>query len=642
MFIRFTTLFAVLFSSLRLLSQELETAAPPSFEPDFSQIFTLKKTAPPVAVAAPDLEKIRAEDAATGFTSRFAAAVAVDISTETFGEIFDLPDGRQVWRGEIRAAGARCLVLFFDKFSIPAGGKFFISNPSKNFKQGAFTTKSCRSDGRMLAGPVLGEVAILEYILPVGGGSQHPDFHLNRVDFGYENLDATVAADDGFGKALTCHANINCQAAVNYFREKRGVARMMITGSAGSGWCTGTLIANTSGTPEPYFLTARHCSQLVSNADYAMWRFDFGFEGSGCKNPTTVPEFKSVLGCQFVAQHAQTDILLLKLNPIPKTYDIYFSGWNRSETPPEYSGYIHHPKGDIKKFSSDASAATIYDQTINWGAQFGTSQPNTHFRVTKDVGTWEPGSSGCPLFDHTLRIVGQLHGGIATNQCFPTHTFFGRFSLAWNGSAPNQRLKDWLDPMATNAMTQDAYFPPPNNEFDLVGKVLTAWGAPMPKVKVTLADSSGFSKVTTTDADGNYQFLTITGKKNYFLTAFKDTFDVNGISTNDLFLISKHVLEVSFMDSPWKILAADVNASNGLSTSDIVETRKVFFGFTNGFSQVPSWKFFPASSEFLNPLNPFPAPTDRIFLNNLDENKINLNFYGIKMGDTNQSSDPKK
>lgn len=648
MFIRFTSLLALLFFSLRLLSQELEIGVPPSFEPAFSQIFQLKRTAPTVEVAAPDLAKIRSEVAADPTDSRFAAAVAVDISTESFGEIFDLPDGRQVWRGEIRSAGAKCLLLIFDKFQIPAGGQFFVFDPSKQFVQGAFTSKSCQADGRMLAGVLPGEVAILEYILPVGGGSAHPDFHLNRIDYGFQ-VDANVAGSQGacdqntgFMCSLSCHANINCQAAVNYFREKRGVARMVIVGTAGTGWCTGTLIANTSETPEPYFLTARHCSQLVNTADFSMWRFDFGFEGQGCQNPTSAPSFKSVLGCTKVAEHAQTDILLLKLNPIPKTYDVYFAGWNRSDDPPQYSGYIHHPRGDIKKFSSDATAATIYDQSINWGS-FGNSQPNTHFRVTKDVGTWEPGSSGCPLFDHTLRVVGQLHGGIATNQCFPTHTFFGRFSLAWTGSTPTTRLKDWLDPQNKNLMAINGYFPPPINEFDLQGKVLSAWGVPMPNVKVTLADSSGFSKTTTTDADGNYQFLVVQGSKNYFLTAKKDTFDVNGISTNDLLSISRHLLDVTLLDSPWKILASDTNGSNNISTNDIVETRKVLLGLApNGFTQVPSWKFFPASTHFDNNLNPFPTPTDRLFLLDLDENKINLNFYGIKMGDPNQSSDPKK
>mgnify|MGYP000861796849 CR=1 FL=1 len=63
------------------------------------------------------------------------------------------------------------------------------------------------------------------------------------------------------------------------------------------------------------------------------------------------------------------------------------------------STFIHHPAGDIKKISMDNDPATIHTQTVNWGGVFGTSPANTHWRVIPDVGIYQPGSSGCPLFD---------------------------------------------------------------------------------------------------------------------------------------------------------------------------------------------------------------------------------------------------
>ncbi len=643
---RFTMILAGVFCCSKLLSQELEPGLPPSFSPEFSQVF-LQKQAPALQIAPPDLKKIKQEDADSPFQSRFAVSVETDISTENFGQTYNLPDGRKVWRGEITAPGALGLILLFDNFQIPPGGQFFAFDTQKRVVQGAFTSKSCRSDNRMLVGVLPGETAVLEYILPVGG---HHILHLNRIGYGYHpDVVANVAASPEFGTSLTCHTNVNCQVANNYFREKKSVARILMAFSNGQfAWCTGSLIANTEGTSVPYFLTAQHCEIIMPGTptptpDFSMWRFDFGYQGAGCQTPGTEPTFTSVLGCQRIAGRAQTDFLLLKLNPLPQNLDVYFAGWNRSETPAENTGFIHHPKGDIKKFSSSSAAATIWEQNVTWGGNFGTSQPNTHFDVKPDVGTFQGGSSGCPLFDHTLRIVGQLHGGTYVNNqpCFVEHAFFGRFSLSWTGNAPNQRLKEWLDPQNLNPQTQDGYFPPVINEFDVSGKVVSAWGVPMPKVKVSVSGGQT-QKNTLTDSDGNYSFLKLLGGQDYNIIAEKDTNDINGISTNDLLQISKHLLEVSFLDSPWKILATDVNDSNSLTTNDIVETRKLIIGLSNGLTAVPSWRFYPAGTMFSNPLNPFPAPTNVTTILNLKESKVNVNFYGIKMGDPNQSADAKK
>lgn len=640
--IRFYCLLA--FSAIAQIAaaQISEGGTPPGLLPE-NQALIAQKKFEPVALPQPDMAKTRAEDDASPFQNRFAVPVLTDVSPATHGVWLDLPGGQRLWRCELTANGAKGLVLLFDKFRLPAGGLFFAYGAEKQAIHGAFTEKSCRPDGKILIGPLPGETAVLEYLEPAAAREQ-AEIHLNRVDYAYhQDVNAQPAGLLGFGDAVTCHTNVNCQVATNYYRQKRGVARILMVFSNGTGWCSGTLVANTSETDEPYFLTAHHCQIIGQNPDFSMWRFDFNFESPSCQTPATAPTFQSVLGCERLAYRTQTDVMLLKINPIPQNYGVYFSGWDRSLDPPTSSALIHHPRGDIKKYSADAQPAEVFEQAIDWGPGFGTSPANTHFKTIPETGTFEPGSSGCPLFDETLRVVGQLHGGNYTNNnpCFVKETYFGIFGLSWDaGATANTRLKDWLDPTGLNKMTQDGYFmptPPPPTAYKISGKIETSWGVPMPDVRVNL--SGGATRTTLTDGGGNFTFDSLPVGLNYTLTPAKDTNDLNGLSSFDLLNITKHILGIDTLDSPWKIIASDANLSNTVSSFDVLEFRKTLLGlYPDGFPAAPAWRFFPANAQFTTPAAPFPAPDTYLTVSNLAANKTDVKFYGIKLGDTNNSA----
>jgi hypothetical protein len=94
------------------------------------------------------------------------------------------------------------------------------------------------------------------------------------------------------------------------------------------------------------------------------------------------------------------------------------------------------------------------------------------------------------------------------------------------------------------------------------------------------------------------------------------------------------------LNSPWKIIAADINQSSSVTTFDIVETRKLILGITTDFPANTSWRFFPAFANFNNPSNPFMGglPPDNISIVNLQAPYQNANFKGLKVGDTNNSA----
>ena len=629
----------LLLFSLATQAQVSEGGLPPSFQPDYQAALSGKM---PNSLNLPSLDVAAAlgQDSHTPGQTRFAAPVTANVSLENAGTWQVLPNGDRVWLCALRSPGAKGLTVLFEQFNLPAGAKFFAYNSAQKVL-GAYTARSCLPSGKFLVGVLQGETVYLELYEPaaVQGQSQ---LLIQRVDvvYNWELMNDT----EGFGSGLACNVNINCPDGANWQTAKKGIARILMVFSGGEAWCSGTLIANTANSFEPYFLTAHHCQLILPNPDFALWRFDFDYESATCPNPGTEPVAHSILGSTRVSFRAETDFMLLKINPIPPSYELYFNGWNRDDnatTIAPNSVLIHHPQGDIKKIYVDKQAATIHPTTLDWGAGFGISPVNSHWKSIPDVGIFQPGSSGGPFFDANQRVVGQLHGGAwnDNNPCTVFSAFFGRFNLSWaQGTTPAARLKDWLDPVNTNPTTQNGYLKPVIQAFTLSGTVKTHWDAPIEGVRVDI--SGGITASTITDSLGRYQFLNVPAAGNYTLKAQLDNNDLNGVTTFDLVLISKHILGLEPLDSPWKIIAADINTSSSVTTFDIVEARKVILGLNPGFPANTSWRFFPASTTFGNPNNPFSGglPTENITINNLQNTQIDLNFKGVKVGDLNNTA----
>lgn len=640
---RITLLLALLAIS-SLQAQISEGGIPPGLQVQH-QAFLQGKAPAPIELPSVNRDQLLAEDSRTPGQTRFAAPVPADITPEQSGHWTVLPNGDRLWQCAVRSQGALGLSLLFDQFVLPAGVKMYAYDAARSKTLGAYTTNSCLPSGKFLIGVLPGETAWLECLAPANSSDQ-PVIHLNRVDVVYDK-NAFEGAEFDFGESLPCNVNINCATGNNWQQEKKGVARILMVFQAGEAWCSGTLIANTSGSYEPYFLTAHHCQLIAANPEFDLWRFDFDYEGPACTNPATEPIPKSVLGCERTASRTETDFMLLKLNPIPPSYDVYFNGWNRDNTTSTLSPnttMIHHPQGDIKKITVDTQAAIIHPNSLNWGGVFGISPANSHWKTLPDIGIQQPGSSGSPLFDANKRIRGQLHGGSVSqmNPCIMTGVYYGRFNLSWDqGTTPATRLKDWLDPGNTNAMTQNGYLRPVVAGFDISGNIKTHWGTGMPGVRVRLSDQLGSFTYVTTDTSGNFVFENVTGGFTYTITPERDTNDLNGVTTFDLVLISKHILGIESFNSPWKMLAADVNKSNSVTTTDIVEARKVLLGINGTFLANTSWRFFPEFAQFADPNNPFlgALPPNNVTVNNLQADYPNVNFKGIKIGDTNNTAD---
>lgn len=119
----------------------------------------------------------------------------------------------------------------------------------------------------------------------------------------------------------------------------------------------------------------------------------------------------------------------------------------------------------------------------------------------------------------------------------------------------------------------------------------------------------------------------------------KDDNPMQGVSTYDLVLISRHILNIEMLDSPYKMIAADINSSKSITTFDLVQLRKMILQITTDFESNTSWRFVEKAYEFPVPSNPWAEMFPEIInYNNIPASVLDADFVAVKIGDVNNSS----
>ena len=156
-------------------------------------------------------------------------------------------------------------------------------------------------------------------------------------------------------------------------------------------------------------------------------------------------------------------------------------------------------------------------------------------------------------------------------------------------------------------------------------------------IRSTTVDFSGTTNGSlVTGLNGQYS-LSLTSGGNYVLSPSKanDTTSNNGITTLDLVLMQRHILNQDTLNSPYKIIAGDVNNSGNMTTLDIVLTRTVILQTNLTFPNGRLWYMVDADYVFPNAYQPWGFPETRTYSN--VATSANQNFVGVKMGDVNWS-----
>lgn len=158
----------------------------------------------------------------------------------------------------------------------------------------------------------------------------------------------------------------------------------------------------------------------------------------------------------------------------------------------------------------------------------------------------------------------------------------------------------------------------------------------LPVSQVILALTGDSIQADTSSPSGDYNFEVL-GLGDYTITPITapSSPPANGVTTLDIALVRRRILAIQDLDSPYKIIAADVNRSNSVSSVDLTLIRKLILGLDTAF--VPDnelWSITSSDFVFPDSANPFPYETSRSYTNITDD-FTDEDFVMIKRGDVN-------
>ncbi len=174
------------------------------------------------------------------------------------------------------------------------------------------------------------------------------------------------------------------------------------------------------------------------------------------------------------------------------------------------------------------------------------------------------------------------------------------------------------------------------DELSVCGNIRTECGDGVALVDV-------FPCGVTTEDDGNYCCTNLTPGQNLIITPTKDAPINNGVDAEDIALIEAHIQGLVLLESPYQLIAADVNSDGNITALDLAFINgAIIEGITEFPNGTPSWRFIPEDFEFLDPLMNGWSPNfpEVITLINIMTSSAGNDFIGIKMGDVNCSANP--
>ncbi len=162
------------------------------------------------------------------------------------------------------------------------------------------------------------------------------------------------------------------------------------------------------------------------------------------------------------------------------------------------------------------------------------------------------------------------------------------------------------------------------------GVIQTETAVPIHNVEVMAG-----SITANTDIFGNY--LIENPELPTVVLPTKNDGPTNGVNVCDLLAMRNHIVGAVLLDSPYKIIAADINSSNSVTTLDLVKITRILLGIDESFTPNESWLFVDPNFVFPNPTNPFEASYPGFVVIN-QEGQYEMDFVGIKVGDVNNSA----
>ncbi len=197
--------------------------------------------------------------------NRAGYAYDVNFNLENSGEWKTLENGDRIWHLVLACPGAKSINVYYDKFWMPEGAKFFVYGKDREHCRGAYTSVNngkgkTRTNPRLFfTGPIYDDTIVLEYYEPKNVMNQGI-LSVSSLVHNYRFFDKdrwfNKKNSGGLNASGSCQVNINCEEGWRWQNEKNAAVLFSVDRQE---WGTGTLINNTAEDKRLLFLTANHC-----------------------------------------------------------------------------------------------------------------------------------------------------------------------------------------------------------------------------------------------------------------------------------------------------------------------------------------------------------------------------------------------
>ena len=158
-------------------------------------------------------------------------------------------------------------------------------------------------------------------------------------------------------------------------------------------------------------------------------------------------------------------------------------------------------------------------------------------------------------------------------------------------------------------------------------------------IRANIALSRSNTSLSTSDFVADFSFNNLQNGQSYRLSPQRPKDWLNGVTTFDIALISRHLLDIENFNSPYKRIAADADHDGDISAADMLYIRKIILRQLDSIPGNRSWRFVPKEFVFPNPTDPFATDfPESMTYPSLTTSVSNSDFVAIKTGDVNVSA----
>lgn len=276
--------------------------------------------------------------------------------------------------------------------------------------------------------------------------------------------------------------------------------------------------------------------------------------------------------------------------------------------------------------STNSAEMTIYEPS-GLDPKFTVNTNNTnwyHYVLTLD-------STGTMA----LYLNGNLLGTRTYSQINTNTTYFKIAHFGFTGAVDDLKLfSGVLDSNEVkNLYNYNSIEAPPSN-FNVGGRFITPNNKTIKRISLVTSGAINSNQLV----DSSYS-LTVNDASTLKIKAIKnnDIVKANGVTSTDLLLIQRHALNTVKLNNAYKIIAADVDGNRLVNSTDILRLKRFILQTDTTFRNIATnenrlWTFIDSSFTFADTTNPFPFK-DSIVHTNINSNKNNQTFIGVKLGD---------